>query len=253
LRNNIGKYIYGRAGLVPHVVAENWGVALLGQGAVRAEPHNLANPEVDVEGFGSSSVHLGYGRNLGKLSLGITAKYVKMWQLDEVYEAADIADENFEDRIDDDITKGEGFGVDIGATYTFEDTLLEPTIGVAVINFWEPNKDKAEELARHINIGLGLHHELFGIGLTGALDVVDVTTQLGSDDDIYKRIHAGIELQLTKYVQLRTGLNQGYSSFGATLDLWILKLDYAWYAEEVGAAAGMEVDRRHAFMMSLGW
>jgi hypothetical protein len=91
------------------------------------------------------------------------------------------------------------------------------------------------------------------LALTGAADWMDVTEDVGTDDDLYKRLHFGLEAQLIKIFYLRTGLYQGYGTYGATVDFKLLKLDYANYAEEIGSAAGDRADRRHVVQLSLGW
>ena len=49
------------------------------------------------------------------------------------------------------------------------------------------------------------------------------------------------------------GLYQGYPGFGADLRLLIFDLSYVTYAEEVGAYAGQDEDRRHIVMLNAGW
>ncbi|HLB95273.1 MAG TPA: hypothetical protein VJK28_03760, partial [Nitrospiria bacterium] len=68
-----------------------------------------------------------------------------------------------------------------------------------------------------------------------------------------KRLHLGVEYQLPTIFAFRAGFNQGYFSFGATADVWILKLAYAYYIEEIGAYAGQQPNRRHAAQLSLGF
>ncbi|GAB6063557.1 hypothetical protein JCM30394_22870 [Deferrisoma palaeochoriense] len=109
------------------------------------------------------------------------------------------------------------------------------------------------ELPQQINLGVSVEHAFSWLTLVGAADWVDVTTELGTDDDVYKRLHFGLEARLPKALSFRAGLYQGYGSFGATLDLWVLRIDYATYAEEIGPAAGERADRRHVVQATLGW
>ena len=110
-------------------------------------------------------------------------------------------------------------------------------------------------MGQAISLGLSVSHEFSWLTLVGAADYLDVTKNLGDgdDDDMYKRLHFGVEGRLAKILSLRAGLYQGYTSFGATVDFKLLKIDYATYAEEIGAAAGDSEDRRHAVQVSLGW
>jgi len=52
---------------------------------------------------------------------------------------------------------------------------------------------------------------------------------------------------------LRTGLYQGYYTAGADLRLTIVKLMFTTYAEEVGAYAGQDEDRRYLLSVGFGW
>jgi len=56
-----------------------------------------------------------------------------------------------------------------------------------------------------------------------------------------------------KFLAVRAGLNQGYLSAGATLDLWVLRFDFATYSEEIGAYAGQREDRRYVAQITVGW
>ena len=148
--------------------------------------------------------------------------------------ASPIADDNFADRVDDDTKDGSGFGFDAGAMVTIP-VLLEPTFGATILNISDTDLGDAGELPQQVNLGVSISHSFSWVTLVGAADWVDVTDDVGADDDLYKRLHFGLEGRLAKILSLRAGLNQGYGTFGATLDFKALKLDYATYAEEIGS------------------
>ncbi len=52
---------------------------------------------------------------------------------------------------------------------------------------------------------------------------------------------------------LRAGVNGGYLTGGIGLNLWIVSVNYATYAEELGAFSGQRADRRHILQASLGF
>ena len=82
---------------------------------------------------------------------------------------------------------------------------------------------------------------------------MDVTTAIGEDEDFGKRLHVGVEFQLPMILSLRAGLNQGYYTLGATVDVWVFQFDFATYGEEVGTYAGQREDRRYVGQISIGW
>jgi hypothetical protein len=108
------------------------------------------------------------------------------------------------------------------------------------------------------NIGLSIKPEIPAFEhLIIALDYVDMFNNFSQDSDIPKRLRFGGELCLFKKkaigMMVRAGLYQGYATAGIDLRLGLLTLAYVTYAEEVGAYAGQDDDRRHLAMINLGW
>ncbi len=254
LRDYIGEYLHGRAGVAPYFVMPNFGVAAVGQAVVNTEPHNVAYPEVDVDATVTLGGHVGVGWGFieDALRVGATLKYVRQSHLRQTYDAEDIASDDFEDQIRDDLKDGSGFGFDLGAMYTAP-VLLEPTVAVVVQNVADLDMGDAGELAQQINLGMSFRHAFSWITVVGAADWVDVTNEIGLDSDPFKRLHFGLEGRLARILSGRVGLYQGYPTFGATVDFRLVRLDYATYAEEIGSSAGTDPDRRHAIQLTFGW
>ncbi len=254
LREYMGEYLHYRGAIFPHFVRHRFAVGLLGQVNVNVEPHNIAFPEADVDAVSTVGVHMGLGWGFldGKLRLGGAVKYVKAYRLQQVYTAADIASDDFGDQVEDDLKDGAGVGFDAGAMFTFP-VFLRPTVAMVVQNIGDTDLGEAGEVPQQINLGFSATHSFSWVSLTGAADWSDVTTELGQDDDLYKRLHFGLEARLRKILSVRAGLYQGYPSLGATVDFRILRVDYATYAEEIGSSAGDRDDRRHVVQVSLGW
>ncbi|GAB4273710.1 MAG: hypothetical protein Kow0092_29020 [Deferrisomatales bacterium] len=254
LRAYMGERIHYRAAAFPHFVRHRFALGVLGQLNVNVEPHNVAFPEADVNAFGSVGAHLGLGWGFfeQKLRLGVTVKYVQAYRLEQVYTAADIASDTFDDQLEDDFKDGAGFGFDLGAMFTFP-VPLRPTVAVAVQNVGDTDLGDAGELPQQVNLGVSASHAFDWLALTAAADWVDATAELGEDEDFFKRLHLGVEAALPRILTLRAGLYQGYASLGATVDLRLLRVDYATYAEELGSSAGDRADRRHVLQATLGW
>ncbi len=254
LEEYVGEYLHYRAALFPHFVMRHFALGVLAQSTVNMEVHNPQYPEAMVDGLGTIGAHAGFGYGFwdGKLRVGVGGKYVKAYRLRQTYTAFDISQSDFEDRIDDDMKEGAGFGFDAGVMTTIP-VLLEPTFALMILNISDTDLGDAGELPQQVNLGFSASHSFSWLTLVGAADWVDVTQNLGDDDDMYRRLHFGLEGRLVKILSLRTGLYQGYASFGATVDFKLLKLDYANYAEEIGSAAGDRSDRRQVVQLSLGW
>ena len=74
---------------------------------------------------------------------------------------------------------------------------------------------------------------------------------------LHKTFGRGVVLEIfdkkMASMKVRAGLYQGYPTLGADLRLFIVTLNYTTYAEEVGAYAGQDNDRRHLIALNLGW
>jgi hypothetical protein len=55
---------------------------------------------------------------------------------------------------------------------------------------------------------------------------------------IWNKVHAGAEVKLLNFIALRAGLNKGWMSLGAGLDLFIVEVDAALFTEEMGTNPG---------------
>lgn len=260
LREYVGEHQYARASLLPYVgfpVAQcGIMIGYLGQATLDAEVRNPVWPETDISYIADHGPLVGVGGRIPffNIRIGAMLKYINRESLDEVYTAMDIADDNFEDQFEDDIENGSDLALDIGVLYT--PVLNWPAkthIGLTVQNLPEMDFGDAQDQKTQTNIGLALEKSFSKYKLQGALDYRDLTHAIGEDDDIPKRLHMGLELQLPKILSVRAGLNQGYSTYGLTLDLWIIKLDLASYTEEIGAHAGQRDDRRYVGQLTIGW
>ena len=87
-----------------------------------------------------------------------------------------------------------------------------------------------------------------------AADYEDIGKAYEQDDSTWKRVHLGGEFGLlNRHLLVRAGLNQGYPTYGAELDIWLIRLGYTFYSEEMGAYAGQDKDDRHLVQLTLGW
>lgn len=87
--------------------------------------------------------------------------------------------------------------------------------------------------------GLGLKFA-FGKLLAPSIyaEVSDVEAVVADTNAFWTNFHAGAELKLLNFIALRGGLNQGYYSIGAGIDLLFIEVDAAVFTEEVGLYAG---------------
>jgi len=260
LEEYVGEHQHARVSLFPHVGfnVASAGVMIggLGQGWVDADIRNPVWPEAHVDMLLDYGVIGGFGLKLPLtgLSAGVALKFLQRESLSEIYTATDIADPDFGDRLEDDLESGSGFSADFGVIYELGFVpVFDTNVALVVQNVPEMDMGDARDIDTQANLGLSIEKSFSAFTLLGALDYKDLTSSIEEDEDVSKRIHLGAELRFLKFLAVRAGLNQGYLSAGATLDLWVLRFDFATYSEEVGAYAGQREDRRYVAQITIGW
>jgi len=259
LRSRVGEHHHVRVSLFPHIgfnIAKT-GVMIgaLGQGVADAEVRNPVFPQANIDIIGDIGVLAGVGFKLPVtgLRVGASGKFISRRSLSEVFTAADIAG-NFEDRINDALKSGSGFSLDLGVMYDLPFVkIVDTTVALALQNIPEMKMGDAVDIKTQLNAGVSIKKSFAGFTVIGALDYTDLSKNIGEDADTAKRLHLGAELKLPAILSVRAGLNQGYYTVGATINLKVLKLDAVTYGEEIGAYAGQKEDRRYIAQLTLGW
>ena len=260
LRDYVGEHQHGRVAFLPHVGfnIRDYGIMVAGlaQVTVDMDVRNPVWPEAHVDAVYDYGLLAGVGLKvpITGLRAGATVKFISRQSLDETYTATDIAADDFDQELDDDLESGSGFGFDLGAIYRlpfFE--VVDLDVGLTVQNVPEMDMGDAKPLETQANFGLAATKSFAGFDLVAALDYMDLTNSYDEDDDPAKRLHMGAEVQLPKILSLRAGLNQGYYTAGATVDFRFVRFDVATYGEEVGAHAGQREDRRYVAQITFGW
>jgi hypothetical protein len=157
----------------------------------------------------------------------------------------------------DSLETASDFAIDLGGiVHLSEWTKIErgdPTFGIVLQNVTDLDFKAVGEIPMQVNVGAAIHPEFGSVKSVIALDIKDIGQSIGTDDDFGKRTHFGVELKFPKVLSVRVGASQGYFSGGVTLDFWILRLDVATYAEELGASFRQRDDRRTLAQLSLGF
>lgn len=269
LRHHAGETGHGRVSLFPYIYTHNFAMGLLGQADLVVQPRDAEpDPVMLVDGFGIASANMGLGFGIigGMVRLGGAAKYVHGFRLQEVYPAAEIAGHDMGERMRDDTEDGQGLGFDAGAMIELP-LLFRPTVAAAVQNISGLDLGAAGRIPQQVNVGVSLRQSLFGFTFTGASDYLDapsdpqVLEQLDLQDlvsdEFTKRLHFGLEARFPRLVTLRTGFSEGYPSYGAALELAILRLEFATYISPRGHARQGDVDPEHdreaLLQLTVGW
>jgi hypothetical protein len=141
---------------------------------------------------------------------------------------------------------GSGYGGDIGLLYRGEGS-IHPTFSVdwkdaGWITFTPASGSTSTPppLQDNLTVAVEFGQHYLGVGwMAGA----EYRHFLNWDMDNSKKLNFGGELDLG-IADVRTGLYEGYSTFGASIDLWLLTIDAAEYTVERGIYAGQNSDPR---------
>ncbi|SNR64864.1 hypothetical protein [Desulfurobacterium atlanticum] len=257
-------------GIAKSTENSGFGFTVVGSAQFNFSTHTGAGTDglIEVHQRAYGGVIGGYSRNFldGKLKAGIGIKYFYAESVDHNFTTTEILEnsDNFTDYVNDNyLFTGSGVGFDVGFEYApFEGNFLNPQFGLSILNVGDLELGDAGTIPMSVNLGVALKPEFEGFkGFFKypviALDIVDVTKNNGVDDDWGKRIRAGAKVNIwdNKFTTfaVATGLYQGYPTFGVDFRLGVFALQFATYAEEVGAYAGQDEDRRYTGSVSIEW
>jgi hypothetical protein len=190
------------------------------------------------------------------LMLGTTAKYLRR-QAGKI--SASLAEaQDIGDQVDDEenLTSTQGGGADLGLMYVFK--FRSPlSLGLTIENVGGTKLAPAEAggssvvLPQTINVGFavqpGTKYSTFKL----LVDYRDVTGAL--KQTTFQRLHLGGEIAVGKLLGVTGGLNQGYPTMGAYLNMYFLRIDLGVYTQEIGSRAGARADRRFYVKLFTGF
>ena len=237
---------------------DNLGFMITGfaQGVMDFEFHNAVYPRMDFYYRQDLGVMAGSGMEFNfihGLKLGVTVRALRRSLIDESYSAIEISDEDFTDNVQDDKVTDEEYYMDFGLIYTLPvKRFFHTDIGVVYQNVDAPHHDENLGIKKQLNIGIAIERYFKKSSILLSADFRDVSNKASEDDDIFKRLHFGIEWSLPMFA-IRAGVSQGYLTYGATMDFGILIIEAASYGEEIGSYSGQKLDRRYVIQFQFGW
>ena len=258
IEKNQGEPLHFRISFFPHAAVKNFAVGVLGQGRADIKLHSPLSSAGAVEFHGGYEYGPVAGFSMGLpvkgLRVGAGAKYIARSWFNKNFTIADIASESFdfeEEKIDE-----SDISLDLGVLYNIPVLQkLNPQAGLSILDITDLDFGDGGKIPQRVNLGLSIQPKIrFISSFILALDYQDIAKAYEQDDSFAKRLHAGAEIGLLRnHFIVRGGINQGYPSFGAEVDLWALKLSYANYREEIGIYAGQDEDERQALQLIIGW
>jgi len=206
----------------------------------------------------------GMSYTLENLSVGANLKYLYRMNISEIRKSVLELEE-----WDPILQKGDGFGMDLGALYPVTSRL---TAGMMITDFLgtkisyktATNDDGDRREARNsvitpaVNLGVSYVPDiplpLLQNRLLLAADIRDIfdAEQKVFDKTLFTKLHFGAEYRLT-FMRARLGFNQGYPTIGIGANIFAMKLDYAYYTDELGKYAGQDPYGKHVICIGLSF
>ena len=166
---------------------------------------------------------------------------------------------------DDKVTDFSTAALDVGVMYKLNDffpaaNFLKPTLGVSVMDLGGTALGIYGTIPTTVNFGFAIRPELPLLSdWVFAVDYIDAFSGMADeyDSDMGKRFRMGMKTSLFNNALITLtgslGVYNASPTYGFEARLAVLSVVYASYAEEIGAYAGQDADRRHALSLSIGW
>jgi hypothetical protein len=137
---------------------------------------------------------------------------------------------------------GTAFGGDLGIQYLRKlDSSTTASFGSSLTDIANTrfSDSRAMTIPMALNFGLGLKKKLYDVTVNFGIDYRNALMNTSFSN----KLHIGSEFDLG-YLKLMGGLNQLNATYGIGFDLWLLKMTFMSYAEELGQSYGQFTSRR---------
>ncbi len=265
--------VHASAGFAPGFKLFNVGVSFISSQSYDLLLRNRAQPILDIDIRQDKGVMIGFGIPLGpdrlskktktgtQTSIGITGKYIERSGINDSMSltGTTVTSALGKKKIEDIVaalgkTKGQGYGGDIGLEHIVRGNGSQFVMGLSALDVGgtsfkvdkNPDDLKVSDIRSQFNFGMaaGQDYKIFHYILS--LDVRGLNEQM----DTGKRLRLGAELGLPG-IKLMAGVNSGYLSYGAMLDLFILKVTAGFYDVELGSKYQQVQGKRFIIYASL--
>lgn len=250
-----GERVWLQAGVKGGFSMPGFALTYANDSEVTAELHNPVLPEFETYFRNDEALYMSGAWELGQgLYLGTSVKRLRRWgghiQNLAVGDIVDAADANAVGQYFDD--KGTGFGIDMSLMFV-RDTQLNPTFVMAAYDIGSTTFKRnagtrgITSLGTDFTVGGGISMGEPGLDLQLGFEVRHLQN---TEMDLGKKIHVGAEVSLAN-LSILGGFNQGYMSYGAAVDLWLLSLEAISYTEELGYFPGQSAEPRYMVSLKL--
>jgi hypothetical protein len=234
---------------------------------------NKANPTMDIDLRSDRGVAMGIAMPIGpgrlnkksnagsQTSLGIGAKYIERTGVSDQIGllSPTVLNSLDQDELEDLIkslgrVRGQAWGIDAGFEHVIRNGNSQFVLGLAALDITgtdfeveeNPNKIRVANIRDQMNLGMafGQDHKIFHYILSADIRA------LNEEMDFGKRLRAGVEVGIPG-LSLMAGVNSGYYSYGATIDMGFFKTTAGFYEVEIGSKYKQTKSSRFVISVSL--
>lgn len=153
---------------------------------------------------------------------------------------------------------GTANGFDLGMVYKADKTDLKPRFGLVVHNIGDTSYTKTSKSGKapsadlqSVDASIGFEPSTKRSGMRFFVDYRDLLNR--QKENAYKRVHLGGDISFQGIIGVMGGMNQGWPTYGAFLNLKFVRIEGGIYTEEVGTYASELGDKRYFGRMLIGW
>ncbi len=264
IKNQGGKPLGFSLGMEPYFVAPGFGFALALDMPTQLTFHNDITFDVNAGPRIYAPIGLAGSFFRDRLALGMNAKIVGHLGVDRTFDIDALNNlsngSSGSGSLADYVVGGYGIGIDLGLLFR-PDSKKDTTFGVSILDFGgttfkalsSGKSVTGAPEARRPAVSTGISFKPIktdGHYVSVNADVAAINQPVHYS----KKINLGTEYGLGEFLKLQGGLHQGEWTAGLQLDIMLLRLRLASYAEQLGTAAGQDEllsDRRYAIHMNL--
>ncbi len=265
--------VHASGGVAPGFKLFNFGVTFIANESVDALLRNNAHPMLDLDIRSDKGVAFGLGIPLGsnriskksssgsQTSLGLSTKYIERTGVKDTLALSGptVIDGLGQEELNDLLkslgqVKGIGWGFDAGLEHIVRNGPTQFVFGLSALDITgteykvDDNIDnlKVADTKDQVNLGLAAGQDFGLFHYVISADVRGLNEQM----DFGKRLRFGGQVGIPG-IMLMGGLNSGYYSYGAQLDLAFMKLVGGFYDVELGSKYKQTKSRRFIIYLSL--
>lgn len=265
--------VHASGGVAPGFKLFNFGFSYIASESYDVLLRNKAHPMMDLDIRSDRGVAFGVGIPLGpnriskkslsgsQTSLGVGAKYIKRTGIQDrlALTGPTVVDSLGQDEIDALVKSlgqvtGQGWGFDAGLEHVVRSGSGQFALGLSALDItgteYKVNKNpdnlKVANTEDQVNLGMAagqdfsLFHYILSADIRG----------LNQEMDFGKRLRFGAQVGIPA-ITVMAGINSGYYSYGAELDLVFMKFSAGFYDVELGSKYKQTQSKRFILYLSL--